>query len=86
MTQLKGSNGSATNGHAAVAIEPQVAIVPSSPGELQRLTQEIQSESQAYTSGDTSARLRLLDAARSLVQAIETPQETMLRYCWAEVR
>jgi hypothetical protein len=33
-----------------------------------------------------SHRLQLLRLARSLVQALETPRETVLRLCWAEVR
>jgi hypothetical protein len=31
-------------------------------------------------------RLDLLQIARLLVQALETPRETMIRLCWAEVR
>lgn len=31
-------------------------------------------------------RLRLLRVARLLVQALETPRETVIRLCWAEVR
>lgn len=85
MTQLNGSNGSATNGHTKVVVDPQAAISPSAPGELPRLVKEIQSGFQDYTGGDTTARLKLLEAARSLVYAMETPQETMLRYCWAQV-
>lgn len=85
MTRLNGSNGSATNGHAKVFVDPQAAISPSAPGELPRLVKEIQSSSQDYISGDTTSRLKLLEAARSLVYAMETPQETMLRYCWAQV-
>lgn len=85
MTRLNGSNGSATNGHTKVVIDPQAAISPSAPGELPRLVKEIQSSSQDYISGDTTSRLKLLEAARSLVYAMETPQETMLRYCWAQV-
>jgi hypothetical protein len=31
-------------------------------------------------------RLHLLRIARLLVQALETPRETVIRLCWAEVR
>lgn len=31
-------------------------------------------------------RLHLLRVARLLVQALETPRETVIRLCWAEVR
>ncbi|KAJ6186227.1 hypothetical protein N7519_007528 [Penicillium mononematosum] len=78
------SNGSATNGHGQAIIDPRVATTPSAPERLAHLQKEIESHSQAYTNGNTDARLNLLETARSLVQAMETPQETMLRYCWAQ--
>ncbi|KAJ5587182.1 uncharacterized protein N7459_002947 [Penicillium hispanicum] len=81
MTQLNGLNGSA-NGQSTV-IDPKVATSPSAAERLPQLLAEIQSYSQAFTDGEGDARLKLLDAARSLVQAVETPQETMLQYCWA---
>lgn len=31
-------------------------------------------------------RLQMLQVARNLVRALETPRETVLRLCWAEVR
>lgn len=68
------------------AIHPQVATTPSAPEKLVHLQKEIESHSQAYRKGNADARLKLLETARSLVQAMETPQETMLRYCWAQVR
>lgn len=80
------SNGSATNGHGQATIDPRVATTPSAPERLAHLQKEIESHSQAYTNGNADARLNLLETARSLVQAMETPQETMLRYCWAQVR
>lgn len=86
MTVTDVSNGSATNGHGVAVIDPQVATAPSAPEKLAHLQKEIESHSQAYSNGDHDARLKLLETARSLVQAMETPQETMLRYCWAQVR
>lgn len=86
MTVTGVSNGSTTNGHGVAIIDPQVATAPSAPQKLAHLQKEIESHSQAYSNGDGDARLKLLETARSLVQAMETPQETMLRYCWAQVR
>lgn len=83
MTQLNGSNRSATNG--SVAIDPQVAISPSAPELLPGLLKDVERYSQALANGDANARQMLADAARSLTQAMETPQETMLRYSWAQV-
>ena len=77
MTQLNGSNGS--------AIDPQVAISPSAPESLPDLLKQVEQHSKSFGEGDANARLTLVDAARSLVQAMETPQESILRYCWAQV-
>lgn len=65
--------------------DENVATAPNASHDLFRLTQEIDSQSKAYSSGQADARLRLVAAAQSLVQAMETPQETMLRYIWAQV-
>ncbi|KAF6785942.1 sterigmatocystin 8-o-methyltransferase, partial [Colletotrichum musicola] len=35
-------------------------------------------------SAGTEARQDLLIKARSLVQALETPRETMVKHCWAQ--
>lgn len=34
---------------------------------------------------DETGRLKVLENARSLVRALETPRETVIRLCWAEV-
>ena len=62
-----------------------IATAPNAPHDLQSLIQEINSQSNSFSNGQTDARLRLVAAAQSLVQAMETPQETMLRYIWAQV-
>ena len=58
------------------AIDPQVATTPSAPEQLIPLQEAIEIHSQAYRNGNADARLKLLETARSLVQAMETPQET----------
>lgn len=83
MTQLNGLNGSTTNG--SVAIDPQVAISPSAPELLPGLLKDVERYSRDHAAGDVNARQKLVDAARSLTQAMETPQETMLRYSWTQV-
>lgn len=67
-------------------IDPKVAVSPTAPHQLADLLHEIQSQANAFTNGDSLARLQLVDSARALVRAMETPQEAMLRACWAEVR
>lgn len=85
MTVADQSNMAVPNDHGVANIDPQVATSPSAPEKLAHLQKDIENYSQAYNDGDSDARLKLLETARSLVQAMETPQETMLRYCWAQV-
>lgn len=66
-------------------LDPSIATAPNAPHDLQSLMQEINSHGNAFSNGRTDARLRLVAAAQSLVQAMETPQEAMLRYIWAQV-
>lgn len=73
------------NGFAA-APDSHAIIAPSAPEQLPSLLGDIESHAKAYTGDDPDARLKLVDAAQSLVQSMETPRETMLRYCWANVR
>lgn len=86
MTVGDQSDMSVPNNHGVANIDPKVATSPSAPEKLAHLRKNIETYSQAYSDGDSDARLKLLETARSLVQAMETPQETMLRYCWAQVR
>lgn len=65
--------------------DPSIATAPNAPHDLQSLIRVINSHSDAFSNGETDARLRLVAAAQSLVQAMETPQEAMLRYIWAQV-
>lgn len=63
-----------------------IATGPNSPHDLPFLVQEIGCQTKAYSNGRPDARLRLVAAAQSLLHAMETPQEAMLRYIWAQVR
>lgn len=39
----------------------------------------------SFSPDDNDARLKLLKEARQLVQALETPRETMVKHLWAQV-
>ncbi|KAJ0315165.1 hypothetical protein Brms1b_006278 [Colletotrichum noveboracense] len=39
---------------------------------------------EVVASGNDTARLKMLANARSLVHALETPRETMIKHCWAQ--
>lgn len=66
------------------SVDVAVALQAVAPDEIPRLAGDIASLGASPPEDDT-ARLELLKKARSLVQALETPRETMIRHLWAEV-
>lgn len=81
------SNGTA-NGHSKETspfMNDQIPISPSAPQKVPGLLDQISSHGDAFLSADPDARLKLLEDARALVNALETPRESMIRYCWAQV-
>lgn len=80
------SNGH-SNGHSkdTLILNDQIPISPNAPQEVPRLLNEIASHDLSFFQYDQKARFKLLEDARSLVNALETPRESMIRYCWAQV-
>lgn len=81
------SNGTA-NSHSKEAsplMNDQIPISPSAPQDVPGLLSQIASHGDAFLDVDPDARLKLLEDARALVNALETPRESMIRYCWAQV-
>ncbi|KAL4881812.1 S-adenosyl-L-methionine-dependent methyltransferase [Aspergillus karnatakaensis] len=63
----------------------EVAIRPNSAEDLPDLLKKVTSLGTEYaTNTDEDLRAEYLDAARSLVYALETPREAMIRYCWSQ--
>lgn len=60
-----------------------LAVLPCNGQRVPRLVKQIVSQSKSLSNDKT--RLQLLETARALVRALETPKETILRLCWAEV-
>ncbi|OJK02617.1 hypothetical protein ASPACDRAFT_50168 [Aspergillus aculeatus ATCC 16872] len=60
----------------------RIAVSPMAPEKLASLAQKIELLSNAFTSGQADARLQLMEAADALLAAVETPRETIFRYCW----
>ncbi|PYI01158.1 S-adenosyl-L-methionine-dependent methyltransferase [Aspergillus sclerotiicarbonarius CBS 121057] len=81
MVELNGTSAPASDSHTGTQID-QIAVSPTAPDQVANLAQTIASLSKAFTAGEAGARLQLLEAADSLVSALETPRETILRYCW----
>ncbi|KAJ5115004.1 hypothetical protein NUU61_000763 [Penicillium alfredii] len=74
-----------TNGQAHEAfVDGSVAISPNTPELVPGLLDQIASSGKTLSSGVPKARVELLDAARSLVYALETPREAMIRFCWSQ--
>lgn len=69
----------------SIFLDDRIPISPSAPQEVPRLLNQITSHGDAFLHDDPGARLKLLEDARSLVNALETPRESMIRYCWAQV-
>lgn len=66
-------------------INGSVAVLPNAPELVPGLLQQVASSGKEFESADPKVRTELLDAARSLVHALETPREAMIRYCWSQV-
>lgn len=82
------SNGTETKTHTdgSAFLDDLVAISPSIPEKVPGLLEDILTHGLAFSGNkDVKARNDLLDAARSLVYALETPREAMIRYCWSQV-
>lgn len=63
------------------------ATAATDPAAVPALIKEIAALGENFTDGsDEDVRLDLLIKARTLWKALETPRETMIRHCWAQVR
>ncbi|KAL4887226.1 S-adenosyl-L-methionine-dependent methyltransferase [Aspergillus karnatakaensis] len=80
--QANGSADSTVNGKP-VNVE-QLAVSPNLPAQVPALLEEIASTGREYLEANSQARLSLLEAAKSLMYALETPREAILRHCWSE--
>lgn len=81
------ANDHTANGQAKEAfVGGDVAISPNAPEEVPALLSRLSVNGEAFAVGqDEKIRTELLDTARSLVYALETPREAMIRFCWSQV-
>lgn len=91
MSETNGTNGHAngeTGGHVnkAPAVDMAVALAPNNLTAVPGLVRDIDAVAERAAAGDDIARRELVEKARSLVRALETPRETMIKHCWAQVR
>ncbi|ROT36501.1 S-adenosyl-L-methionine-dependent methyltransferase [Sodiomyces alkalinus F11] len=74
------SNNGEANGNS---FDVAVALKAADPESVSSLASEIAALGSGSVEHD-EARLKLLKKARSLVQALETPRETMIKHLWAQ--
>ncbi|KAK7947010.1 O-methyltransferase- family 2 [Apiospora aurea] len=67
-----------------VTVTVATATTPSNLAAVPHLIKELAEEAQCLESGCNEARQALAVKARTLVQALETPRETMIKHCWAQ--
>ncbi|KAF6835130.1 Demethylsterigmatocystin 6-O-methyltransferase 8 [Colletotrichum musicola] len=65
-------------------LDPSVAVKPSDFKIAAELSAKISTLGASLSPDDNESRLELLRQARSLVQALETPRETMVKHLWAQ--
>jgi hypothetical protein len=66
-------------------VDVATASRPCDPEAVPSILRRIVSSSETPSVDNDSVRLALLANARELVRALETPRETMIKHCWAQV-
>lgn len=79
------TNGTANSNPEKGLVDVSVALRPNDPERVPALIQDISTAGHALNSDDGASRVQLLEKARDLVRALETPRETMIKHCWAQV-
>lgn len=78
-------NGKISNKESMEAfVDRTVAISANTPELVPGLVDEVAALGKVANLQDHKDRSTLLETARSLVYALETPREAMIRYCWSQ--
>ncbi|KAL4899338.1 hypothetical protein BDW74DRAFT_171611 [Aspergillus multicolor] len=86
MPHTENSPNRSANGQAngrSLKVE-ELAVSANLPAQVPGLLDKIAFSGKQFLGAEPQARLKLLEAARSLVYALETPREAIIRHCWAE--
>lgn len=75
----------ATNTFNQPLVEISIVTSPNNLEAVPGLLTDLKAGVSALSAGGREARQDLLIKARTLVQSLETPRETMLKHCWAQV-
>ncbi len=74
-----------TNGTSELGVSISIATSPNDIDAVPDLISKLSTGAANLATGGNEARHQLLITARTLVQALETPRETMIKHCWAQV-
>lgn len=84
-----GNGASENKGSTVPEVNPPVdlsiALLPNDSIAVPEILKGISSFGDAPSIDKDETRLALLATARDLVRALETPRETMIKHCWAQV-
>ncbi|KAJ5189077.1 Winged helix-turn-helix transcription repressor DNA-binding [Penicillium cf. griseofulvum] len=84
MTYSNGNSNGSVKDVADVADVELLALSSNLPDTVPDLLQTIARHGNDLLAQDPEARAKLLEAARSLTYALETPREAIIRHCWSE--
>ena len=79
------TNGVANGKRREEPVDISVALRPNDSDSVPSLIKDISAAGNGLSPDDGAGRLRLLEKARDLVRALETPRETMIKHLWAQV-
>lgn len=68
------------------SVDISVALAPNDIEAVPGLVKELQEGLETLATGGDAARHEMLIKARTLLQSLEAPRETMIKHCWAQVR
>ncbi|TQN69426.1 O-methyltransferase [Colletotrichum shisoi] len=78
------ANNGADETKAEAVVDVSIATQPNDLDAIPDLLKEITAGVGALSSGGDEARHELLIKARTMVQALESPRETMIKHCWGQ--
>jgi hypothetical protein len=81
-TPIGGVNGHDSHNSGSVAMS--IALEANDMEHVPTILKGIEEAGQQLSVDNSATRLKLLERARDLVRALETPRETMIKHCWAE--
>jgi hypothetical protein len=68
-----------------LTLDSGITTEPNDANAVPELIQQLQHDLINLQPNEYATRLELPSKARKLVQALETPRETMMQHCWAQV-